>query len=81
MIGSSKNPIPETHRWINYTVWFVTIFSLHGGEKFPKVDMIDMIMDKFESMNSAPHFFSIQFTDYNFLECKSRNRAFIVLAF
>ena len=81
MIGSSKNPIPQTHRWIDYTVWFVTIFSLHGGEKFPKVDTIDMIVDKFESMNSAPHFFSIQFTNDDFLKCKSGDRASIVLAF
>jgi hypothetical protein len=63
MIGSSKNPIPEAHRWIDYTVGGVEMFSLHGAEKLAKVDIIDMIVDKFESMNSAPHFFSIQFTD------------------
>lgn len=81
MIRSPKNPISETHRWIDYTVGYVGIFFFHGGEKLAKVDMVDTIMDKFESMNSAPHFLPIQFSNNDFLKCKSGNGALIVLAF
>ena len=81
MIRSPKNPISQTHRWIDYAVWCVEVFFLHRAEKLAKVDMVDMIMDKFESMNPAPHFFSIQFSNNDFLKCKSGNRALIVLAF
>lgn len=81
MIRSPKNPISETHGRIDYTVGCVGIFFLHGAEKLAKVDMVDTIVDKFESMNSTPHFFSIQFSNNDFLKCKSGNRALIVLAF
>jgi hypothetical protein len=81
VIGSSKNPIPETHGRIDYTVGYVGIFFLHGVEKLAKVDMVDTIMDKFESMNSAPHLLSIQFSNNDFIKCKSGDRALIVLAF
>ena len=59
MIWSTKNPVSQAHWWIDNTVWLVDIFSLHRGKKLPKVDTVDMIVDKLETMYPSSHFGSI----------------------
>lgn|GEM_PF-2559133 len=81
MIWSSQHPISEADRGIYYDVWIIGEFLFHMSKKFLKVDMVDMIMDKFKTMNFSLHFFVIQCSYDDFIERKIRNSMFIVLGF
>ena len=68
VVWSAKYPISETNRRVNYDIGNIWVFRFHVRKKCFKVDNVDMVMDKFESMNFSLHFLIIKITDNDFVE-------------
>jgi len=81
MIWSTKNPISQTDRRIYYDVWLIGEFLLHGSKKLLKVDTVDMVMDKFKTMDFPLHLLIIICSYDDFFKRKAWNIIFVVLTF
>lgn len=81
MIWTSKYPVSETNGWIDNDIRGIGKFLFHTSKKLSKVDTVDMIVDKLESMNPFLHIVIIIGTYDYFFEGKSRNEPFIMFGF
>ena len=68
MIWSAKYPISETDGRVYYDIRNIWVFHFHLGKERFKVDNIDMIVDKLESMDFSLHFLIIKIADNDFVE-------------
>lgn len=55
VIRPTKYPVSETNGRVNNNIRNVWEFLFHTSKKLSEVDMVDMIVDKFESMNPLLH--------------------------
>ena len=55
VIRPAKYPVSETNGRVNNNIRNVWEFLFHTSKKLSEVDMVDMIVDKFESMNLLLH--------------------------
>lgn len=81
MVWATENPISQTNRRIYYDICLVGKFLFHMSKKLFEVDMVDTIVDKFESVNFSLHFSIIQCPYNDLVERKRGDSVFIVLCF
>ena len=81
MIWSSENSITETDGWVYYDIWNIGKLFFHAGKERSKVDIIDIIMDKFKSMNALSHLIIIISANNHFIKSKIRDMSFIMFRF
>lgn len=81
MIGTSNNSVKKSYRRIDDDINIERVFFLYGNENLLKVDTIDMIMDKLESMNPFSHIIIIIFSYNNLIKRKTRYSSSVVSGF
>jgi hypothetical protein len=56
MVLTPKNPISQADGRVDNDVWLIGEFLFYMSKNLSKVDMVDMIVDKFKTVDFPLHF-------------------------